>query len=74
MSICNAARFKQLVKNSGLSQSKAADLIAAKLGRFYSERDIRSWQVEAGGKNCRPCPANVLEMFEQEFGENKKAA
>lgn len=49
-------------------------MISLKLGRTYSERDLRAWQAESGTKNSRPCPANVMALFEDQFGNEKMAA
>lgn len=51
-----SAQFKELIAATGLSQSKAADLISMRSNKVCSERDIRAWMALPGLKTSRPCP------------------
>jgi hypothetical protein len=52
----NAARFNELLTEAGITQLKAAELIAEQTGRPCSVRSVRSWLNSPDSAAWRPCP------------------
>jgi hypothetical protein len=49
-------RFRNLLDRSGITQTRAADLIAEQTGRPCSVRSVRAWLAPADRPSARPCP------------------
>lgn len=52
----NRDRLKKLIQAAGITQAKAAELIAEATGRPLTDRAVRSWLTEPDKPSYRPCP------------------
>lgn len=53
----NRDRFNELLAQFGLTQQRAAELIAEQTSRPCSIRTVRSWLNDENSSGWRPCPA-----------------
>ncbi|WP_455233327.1 hypothetical protein [Geopseudomonas aromaticivorans] len=52
----NQAAFAALIDQAGITQARAADLIAEETKRPCSVRSVRAWLADADKTSARPCP------------------
>lgn len=52
----NQAKFKKLCQDAGITQSRAAELIAEHTMRPCSVRTVRAWLADPELSSARPCP------------------
>ena len=70
----NKDKLRQLLSEEGITQSQAADLIAAYTKRPCSVRSIRSWLANDGLSSSRPCPDWALAVFREAAAAQKHLA
>lgn len=52
----NKAQFKKLLKKAGITQGRAAELIAEQTMRPCAARTVRAWLADDEATSARPCP------------------
>lgn len=60
----NRNRFTELLSQFGLTQLRAAELIAEQTSRPCSIRTVRSWLNDESSSSWRPCPAWAVAALE----------
>ena len=70
----NKDKLRQLLSEEGITQSQAADRIAAYTKRPCSVRSIRSWLANDDLSSSRPCPDWALAVLQDAAASRKTTA
>jgi len=62
--LANRARFDELLSQYGLTQKRAAEMIAEQTGRPCSVRTVRAWLNDESSPSWRPCPQWSISALE----------
>ncbi len=69
----NRERYRQMLKDNGITQAKSAVLVAAVTQRPCSARTVRSWVNDPDKPSTSPCPDWAVAALEKAIDYMERA-
>ncbi len=57
--------LREIIKNLGLTQAQAAEMITKETLRYVSVRTLKGWLADAKAKTASPCPLWAIKVLKK---------